>query len=80
MTVYEGEPGWSGPLQIRTQDGRQVEAQCLHRGETWPLQQLAADKLSRVVGPASCPNRCGEDDAPGLPRAGFRPDSEPHIG
>ena len=34
--LYEGEPGWSGHLQIRTDDqGRAIEAKCLSCHTIW---------------------------------------------
>jgi hypothetical protein len=81
MTVYEGEPGWGGPIQVRTQGGRPVEAHCLACGARWPITELAADKLSRVLGPASCPNGCEAILHPGERYAGFRDQGgEPHLG
>lgn len=77
MTMYEGEPGWSGPLRIRTEGGRPVKAQCFICGEVWQLEELAADKLSHVLGAASCPNQCEAIPEPGQRRAEFRPQSDP---
>ena len=71
---YEGKAGWGGPIQVKVdQRGRAVEAQCLECGARWPLEELTADKLSRVLGPASCPNGCeGVPDPDEQRYAGFR--------
>jgi hypothetical protein len=79
---YQGQPGWSGPISVRMEGSRAVEARCLVCGEVWMLEELAVDQGARVLGPASCPRGCGTDDPAETPgpqrRAGFRPD-EPTL-
>ena len=79
---YQGQPGWSGPIAVRSEGSRAVEARCLVCNTAWPLEELAVDRGARVLGPAMCPRGCGTDDpaeAPGPRRAGFRSDIEPTI-
>jgi hypothetical protein len=49
--LYEGEPGWSGPLQIRADDqGRVIEAKCLSCRTIWKHGPRMARDEERLPG------------------------------
>jgi hypothetical protein len=90
---YDGAPGFGGPIRVLVDEhGSPYRAGCRICHAQWDLRVLHADELGRVLGPASCPNRCGEEageqltlsdetTTPGTSRrpAGFRPVDELRI-